>query len=120
MLIDYAADRVFTKTLDIVDPGNCGIRCTSKDGLEYYIVTKTILGTIYIIKFGPVLPDNEALLPDFKLEYLAMDYKDNKIEMDFSKYVNDSRSRNITDLEVIEPEEALCLIPNINQCWQEL
>ena len=119
MIIDYAPDRVFTKALDIVDPGNCAIRCVDKEGLEYYVVVKTILGNTSVLKFGPVIPDIGTLEPNFKVEFFAIDFDEDKIESDVGKFVNDGR-RKIVDLVTIEPEEALAVFPDIKTCWDEL
>ena len=44
MLFEYAGVRTYTGAIDIEDIGNFCIRCTTIDGLEFYLCTKTILG----------------------------------------------------------------------------
>ena len=47
MIIDYAPDRVFTQSLDIVDAGNACVRCIDKEGVEYYIITISYIVCFY-------------------------------------------------------------------------
>lgn len=119
MIIDYAPDRVFTQSIDIVDAGNACLRCIDKDFIEYYIMSKTIMGKSYFLKFGPVIPDLDELQNCYLLSYSYIDYNENKIEREFSMFINDNKKK-ITTVECIEPEEALQLLPNIAYFWANL
>lgn len=120
MIIDYAPDRVFTQSLDIVDAGNACVRCIDKEGVEYYIITKTIMGRTHVLKFGPIMPDMEDyLLNTFSVVYNYVEYKENKIEKEFKMFINDVK-KEITEAVCVEPEEALPLIPNVAQLWENI
>lgn len=114
MIIDYSVTKSFDQSIDIVDAGNTCLKCTNSEFCEYYYMTKSIAGRVYILKFGPVLPDLGELCGGFAVDYYYMNYNDKKLAKDISLFINDSK-KGITEVEAIEPEEGLAVLPNIGE-----
>lgn len=94
MIFEYQMQRTFTKAIDVVDIGNMCLRCSTEDGTEYYILTKTIFGKVHLLKLGPVTPDLNILLDNFSVLYKKFDYKEATIEKEVSQVINDGRKKN--------------------------
>lgn len=117
MIFDYSVQRTFSESIDIVDIGNTALRCTEDDGMEYYVITRTIMGKFHIIKFGPVLPDIPVLIPDFTVSYKKFDYKEAPIFKEVDKFINDGRKK-IKSVEEITEYEAWQIFPAIQEFFE--
>lgn len=117
MLFDYNATRTFSQTLQIDDPGNCAIHGegTFRDGKitfegDYYLVVKTVMGKTTFIKWGPLMPDFDALPNTFKLEVKTTPYKEATIAKEIQGFINDGL-KGIQAATEILIEEAIELLP---------
>lgn len=110
MIIDYSLEKVFTQSLDIVDPGNTCIRATNKDNFEYYLYIKSNAGMMTILKYGPLLPDLEVLLNNFNLSYIKTKYSMKKIAVELNSFLNDPK-KQIEAAEEITEFEAMNTFP---------
>lgn len=119
MIIDYAAQKTFTDSVDIIDAGNCCLRCSDNSGGEYYVVTKTVMGKTGILKFGPVVADMAVLLENFSVEYKKIDYKEPMIQKEISKYINDARKQISSVENAVEPE-AWTSFPDIAEAFNNM
>jgi hypothetical protein len=106
MIFEYAVQKTFNEALDVVDAGNCALRCTGgKFGaFHYYIIIKTIMGKTHIVKFGPVLPGIPMLVENFNVTYIKDDYKESFIFKEVDKFINDFRKKIISVEEITEYE----------------
>lgn len=109
-ILDFCPQKVFTQSLEIDDIGNFALKCLDPNFLEYYICVQTVAGKAYILKFGPLLPDLDAITEDFYLSSKVIDYKEQKIEKDITIYINEPK-KNITQIELVKTEEVLQNIP---------
>lgn len=119
MIIDYNAENIFTKQIDLVDPGNCTLRCTGSNINEYYILIRTYFGRTYVLKYGPLLPDLGTLNDSFELSYKTFDYKESKIQKEIEKLLQDER-KEIVDVEELTAEEVLKEFPDIAKNFLEI
>ena len=119
MIFEYSATRTFNEMIDIVDIGNTALRCIGSKGEEYYIILKTVMGKVYIIKFGPVCPDIDLLIPDFAVSYKKIDYKESLLEKEIDKFINDGK-KGINLIEEITEYEAWQAFPDIHQCFENV
>lgn len=118
MLFEYSATRTFNETIDLVDIGNTAIRCIA--GIyDYYMIIKTVYGKTSILTFGPTNPDFEELAEDFSVSYKKMDYKENKICKEITKYINNPYSE-IERVEEIPEFEAWVNFPKIKELFENL
>ncbi len=117
MILEYSVQRTFDESIDIVDIGNTALRCVGSKFDEYYIILKTIMGKVSIIKFGPVLPDIDGLLNDFSVSYKKIDYKEPAIFKEIDKFINDFR-KEITSVEEITEYEAWQAFPAIQEQFE--
>lgn len=117
MILEYSVQRTFDESIDIVDIGNTALRCVGSKLDEYYIILKTIMGKVSIIKFGPVLPDIEILQNDFSVNYKKIDYKEPAIFKEIDKFINDFR-KEITSVEEITEYEAWQAFPAIQELFE--
>jgi hypothetical protein len=113
MIFEYSVQRTFNETIDVVDIGNTALRCYGKKLDIYYIILKTVMGKTFILKFGPVIPDTEVLFNDFSVSYKKIDYKENLIEKEVDKFINDYK-KEITLVEEITEYEAWQDFPDIH------
>jgi hypothetical protein len=113
MIFEYSVQKTFNETIDVVDIGNTALRCRGKKLDFYYIILKTVMGKTSILKFGPVMPDIDILFNDFTVSYKKIDYKENLIEKEVDKFINDYK-KEITLVEEVTEYEAWQDFPNIH------
>lgn len=117
MIFEYSVQKTFNESIDVVDIGNTALRCHGSKLDFYYIILKTVMGKTNIIKFGPVMPDIDVLFSDFTVSYKKIDYKENLIEKEVDKFINDYK-KEITLVEEITEYEAWQDFPNIQQQFE--
>ena len=117
MIFEYSVQKTFNESIDVVDIGNTALRCHGSKLDFYYIILKTIMGKTNIIKFGPVVPDVDVLFNDFTVSYKKIDYKENLIEKEVDKFINDYK-KEITLVEEITEYEAWQDFPAIQQFFE--
>ena len=110
MIFEFDQQPVFMQNIQIEDLGNFALRCTNDKGKEWYIIVKTYLGKVAMLKFGPVYPDISALLENMELYFKKFDYKESTIERETDKFLNDGRNA-INKVEIIAEYEALAMMP---------
>ena len=113
MIFEYSVQKTFNESIDVVDIGNTALRCHGSKLDFYYIILKTVMGKTNIIKFGPVMPDIDVLFNDFTVSYKKIDYKENLIEKEVDKFINDYK-KEITLVEEIMEYEAWQDFPDIH------
>ena len=117
MIFEYSVQKTFNEAIDVVDIGNTALRCHGKKLDFYYIILKTVMGKTHVIKFGPVMPDIDVLFNDFTVSYKKMDYKENLIEKEVDKFINDYK-KEITLVEEITEYEAWLDFPDIKNQFE--
>ena len=119
MIFEFKPEMCYMEQLDVEDIGNVCIRAISEQELEYYIITKTILGKTFILKFGPILPDLQALWSGFSVNFNKIDYKEGKIIKEISTMLNNSNPKDkIAKAEVITEYEAFSIFPDIIELYK--
>ena len=113
MIFEYSIQKTFNESIDVVDIGNTALRCHGSKLDFYYIILKTIMGKTSILKFGPVMPDIDVLFNDFTVSYKKIDYKENLIEKEVDKFINDYK-KEITLVEEITEYEAWQDFPDVH------
>ena len=119
MIFEFSVKKTFNESIDIVDIGNTALRCTNHYMENYYLITKTIMGKVHIIKFGPVCPDVEFLLEDFFVNYKKLDYKETAIHKEIDKFINDFK-KEIDTVEEITEYEAWQDFPQIQKNFENV
>ena len=119
MIFEYSVQKTFNETIDVVDIGNTALRCHGPKLDFYYIILKTVFGKTHIMKFGPVMPDISLLLTDFTVNYKKIDYKENLIEKEVDKFINDYK-KGITLVEEITEYEAWQDFPAVQQLFESV
>lgn len=117
MIFEYSVKKTFDESIDVADIGNTALRCVGSKLDEYYIILKTIMGKVSIIKFGPVIPDVEVLLNEFTVSYKKIDYKEQAIFKEVDKFINDFR-KEISSVEEITEYEAWQAFPVIQEQFE--
>ena len=112
MIFNYDPQMMFTQSIDVVDIGNMTLRCSNASGVEFYLITTTLLGKTSILKIGPIMPDLPMLLKDFTVSYKKVDYKEATICKEVSRYIQDTK-KEITNVEEIVEEELWEIFPDI-------
>ena len=119
MIFEFKPEMCYMEQLDVEDIGNVCIRAISEQELEYYIITKTILGKTFILKFGPILPDLQALWSGFSVNFNKIDYKEGKIIKEISTMLNNSNPKDkIAKAEVVTEYEAFSIFPDIIELYK--
>ena len=119
MIFEYSVQRTFNEAIDVVDIGNTALKCVGSKLDEYYIILKTIMGKVSIIKFGPVVPDIDVLINDFTVSYKKIDYKEMAIFKEVDKFINDFR-KEITSVEEVTEYEAWQAFPAIQEQFENV
>jgi hypothetical protein len=110
MIFEFDQQPVFMQNIQVEDIGNFALRCSNEKGKEWYIVVKTYLGKVAMLKFGPVYPDISALLENMDLTFKKFDFKEMTIERETDKFLNDGRNA-INKVEIIQETQALAMMP---------
>ena len=93
--------------IEIESVGNVCIEAINEDdGLYYYLLIKTSLGTTSIFEYGPVIPDIDKLFDSYVVSFDRMSYNEKKLSLFLRKWLND-RKRNITAAYVIDESKFL-------------
>lgn len=120
MIFEYNQQKQFMKSIDVVDFGNTALRCEyTAEGIEYYVIVKTIMGKTSILFIGPMISDFPDLLPDFEISYSKMDYNEKKICKAINTYINDPQKK-IDEIAEVLPEEVYPVIPNVGEMFANL
>lgn len=119
MIFEFAVKKTFNQSIDVVDMGNTALRCTSTTFLDYYLITRTVLGKTSILKFGPICPDLDMLINDFTVSYKKLDYKENVVFREIDKFINDFK-KEIDSVEEITEYEAWQSFPKIQENFENI
>lgn len=93
--------------IDVESVGNVCIEAINEnDGLFYYLLIKTSLGTSSIFEYGPVVPDIDKLYDIYNISFTRQPYNDKKLLLFISKWLND-RMKKITCASVIDENKFL-------------
>ena len=75
--IEFNNQYVPQNILDIESVGNACIEAINEDdGLFYYLLIKTSLGTTSIFEYGPVIPGIDKLYDIYNISFTRMQYND--------------------------------------------
>ena len=117
MIFEFAVQKTFNQSIDVVDIGNTALRCTNRRMSEYYIIIRTVMGKVSIVKFGPVCPDIDCLLDEFSVSYKKIDYKEPAICKEIDKFINDFK-KEIDNIEEVTDFEAWQAFPAVRECFE--
>lgn len=104
MNIEYMIQVTAGDSIDIDDIGNCCIKAYNDSGEEYYLYTKTYLGWVDIIQYGPATPDFEQLPKIVSYSYQRIEYDTRKLERIISTFLNNKYS-GITQASLCDVNE---------------
>lgn len=100
--VEFNNQYVPQNILEIESVGNVCIEAINEnDGLFYYLLIKTSLGTTSIFEYGPVIPDIDKLYDNYLVSFNRMQYNEKKLNMFIIKWLND-RMKKITTANIIE------------------
>lgn len=119
MIFEFSVQKTFSQSIDVVDMGNTVLRCTNNQLLDFYIMTRTVMGKTHILKFGPICPDLELLVNDFSVSYKKIDYKENQVFKEIDKFINDFK-KEVSSIEEITEYEAWQQFPQIQQWFENI
>ena len=110
MIFEFDQQPQFMQQIEVDDIGNLALRCVNSKGQEYFIITKTYLGKTAFLKFGPIFSDLGILTNNMELIFKNFDYKENTIEREIDKCLNDGRN-GINQVEIILEQTSLAAMP---------
>jgi hypothetical protein len=119
MTFEFAVQKTFNQSIDVVDIGNTALRCTNRHGSAYYIIIKTVFGKVHIIKFGPVCEDLDCLLEDFSVSYKKIDYKEIAICREIDKFINDYK-KEVDNIVELPEYEAWLAFPQVQHYFENV
>lgn len=72
--------------IEVESIGNVCIEAINEnDGLFYYLLIKTSLGTTSIFEYGPVIPDIDKLFDTYNVSFTREQYNEKKLRIFISK-----------------------------------
>lgn len=119
MIIDFEAKQTFNQQLDIPDPGNCCIKCTTENWLNYYLVLKSIRGRVFCLEYGPISPDSTDLVADFYVKYSILKFDEKKIFKKISSFLNDTY-KEICTAQIDLDENAFDDFPEVIDAFRNI
>lgn len=119
MIFEFAVQKTFNQSIDVVDIGHTALKCSNQRMLDYYIIVNTVMGKVSIIKFGPVCPDLDTLQDDFSVSYKKIDYKESSICKEIDKFINDYK-KEVDTIEEITEYEAWAAFPPVQQYFENV
>lgn len=106
MTFEYCQRVTVDAEIDIPDIGECAILARTDLGEEYYFLTRSELGYVDIIEYGPAIPELSVLPANVVYTYDHFEWSTYKIEKRIDKFLNNTK-RGITQAQVVEPWEVL-------------
>lgn len=111
---DFANTWTATNSIDIPEIGNFYLEAIDeKNGLYYYLMIKTSLGTASVMWFGPVVPDVELLPSGYTAKFERMPFNDKKVKNWINKWLNE-REKQITAAYVIDEDKFMSSFRNLD------
>lgn len=102
--IEFNNQYVPQNILDIESVGNACIEAINEDdGLFYYLLIKTSLGTTSIFEYGPVIPGIDKLYDIYNISFTRMQYNEKKLRLFLIKWLND-KVKKITKASIIDEQ----------------
>ena len=118
MIINYNGSPTYMGELDIDNIGDFAIEASNDDGMFWYYICRTLLGITTIATSGPRIPDVELLPKVFSQCRFTMDFNEEKIIKDVTKFLNDFRKK-ITVANVIPIEDAIEQVVNLKDYLED-
>ena len=119
---NYSYTQQATGQLYVEDLGNCAIIANTDQGVEYYLIIKTELGTSLILEAGPYILDSNMLAKSVNISFKRIEYNEGKLSSIIEKFLNNPY-RNITQAREVDENEIYPYCINIidyvkyNQEW---
>lgn len=117
MIVPFNGEVMFMQELDIEDIGSFAIEACNDEGMFWYYVVRTSLGMCSIATSGPSIPDVDLLPKSFAQCRYQIPFKEPKIVIDLSKFLND-RNKKITKAEVVDIDYAIDQFRNLKDYLQ--
>lgn len=109
---EYLQRVVVDATLEVEDIGNCVILGRNDMGEEYYFMTKSTMGQVEVIEYGPCIPDLDILPHSVALLYDRFDFSSGKLEKRIDRFLNNPK-RMLTQAETVDIEVVRNSIPDL-------
>jgi len=106
MLFEFNQELQFMSDIDINDIGQFAIEANNDEGMFWYLIVRTSLGTCTITSCGPLVPDLELLPSGFTQKLERIPFKEDKLCKYISMFLND-KGKKITKAVEIEIEDAI-------------
>lgn len=103
---EYDQELQFMSSIDIEDLGNFAIEANNDEGMFWYLIVRTSLGTVTTATCGPVIPDVELLPSGFSQSLFKSPFKEDKLAKSISLFLND-RGKKIVKAVEIPIDEAI-------------
>ena len=118
MYINYNGEATFLGELDIDNIGEFAIEANNDEGMFWYYICRTLLGTTTIATSGPKIPDVDLLPKTFHQSRYTMQFNEGKIVKDVTKFLNDWTKR-ITNAKLIPIDEAVNQFVNLRDYLED-
>ena len=84
--VKFDSQYVPQNEIEIESVGNVCIEAANEnDGLFYYLLIKTSLGTSSIFQYGPIVPDIDKLYNIYDVSFMRQPFNDKKLLLFISK-----------------------------------
>lgn len=104
MDFQFAPEQTMTAEISVDDIGNCAIMAINDLCEQYYLITKTSLGTTKVCTFGPVVEDADSKI--FNLSYYTTEYNAKKLQKTIYMFLNNIKAK-ITEATTISVGDAV-------------
>ena len=105
--IEFNNQYVPQNFIEIESVGNVCLEAINEDdGLYYYLLIKTSLGTTSIFEYGPVIPDIDKLFDNYNISFIRQPFNEKKLNLFLKKWLND-KNKGITAAYVIDENKFL-------------
>lgn len=91
--------------IDINEVGQFAIEGVNEEGLFWYLIVRTSLGTTTLAQCGPVVPDVDFLPDGYCCSLTRMPYKEAKLEKTINSWLNDGKK--LTEAHSVEIADAI-------------
>ena len=120
MIFEYSAQKTFLQSLVVDDPGNMALRCDTEEGVEFYLITKTIMGKTIVLTSGPTLIDAPNIfLEKYNFNIVKFNYSEKQLSKVIKTFINDP-IKKIAQIDEITVQEALQNLPNLVEGFYSL
>ena len=116
MFFEYLKTSQYMDSIEIDTIGNCTLQAINDVANCWVLLISTELGSCKIIQAGPIDLDFDEVAPNVYISRETFEYNEKRLHKIINDFINNPK-RNITTVELIEPDTGKILLKKITDSF---